>query len=46
MQEEVRGRVLVDAGEIVEAVEDRCEEEPRQEKRLQEVLDVAIERIE
>ena len=46
MQEEVRGRVLVDAGKVVEAVQDRREEEPRQEQRLQEVLDVAVERVE
>ena len=46
MQEEVCDRVVVDAGQIAEAVEDRREEEPRQEERLQQVLDVAVERVE
>ena len=45
MEEELERRVVVDAGELVEAVEDRRQEEPGQEERLQEVLDVAVEGV-
>ena len=45
MEEEGRRRVLVDPGEVAEAVQDRREEEPRQEQRLEQVLDVAVESV-
>ena len=45
MEEEVRCRILVDPGELIEAVQDRREEEPRQQERLEKVLDVAVERV-
>ena len=45
MEREVGERVLAHAGKLVEAVQDRREEEPRQEQRRKEVLDVAVERV-
>ena len=46
MQEEVGDRIVVHTRKVAEAVQDRREEEPRQEERLQKVLDVAVERVE
>ena len=38
-------RMVLDAGDVLERVEHRREEEPRQQQRRDEVLDVAVERV-
>ena len=45
MEREVGDRVLVDPRQLVEAVEHGREEEPGQEQRRDEVLDVAVEGV-